>query len=90
MLMTKCEEVARLVSEGLDRKLSFGERLRLKVHHQMCKLCANHSRQILFLHRALEKLCCDNEDSYGSENSAPLSQEAKERIKAKLVDQSRN
>ncbi len=55
-MMLTCKEVSRLVSQGLDRRLGFGERLRLRVHLAICKGCANYSRQMAFLRRAVARL----------------------------------
>ena len=54
--MLSCKEVTRLVSRGLDRELTFGERTSLRVHFVICKGCRNVNRQLAFLRRALKKL----------------------------------
>ena len=54
--MLSCKEVTRLVSQGLDRELSLGERTSLHVHFAICKGCRNVNRQLAFLRRALKKL----------------------------------
>jgi hypothetical protein len=55
-MMLSCKEVTRLVSQGLDRRLGFGERLRLRVHLLICDGCTNFSRQVAFLRRAIHRL----------------------------------
>jgi anti-sigma factor RsiW len=40
-----CKLIARLVSAGLDRDLTAGERLRVRVHLLFCRHCANMERQ---------------------------------------------
>jgi hypothetical protein len=55
MILT-CKEASRLVSQGLDRELGFGERLRLRVHLLICNACTNFSRQLDFLRRAVQRL----------------------------------
>lgn len=47
-----CKEAARLISEGLDRKLSVAERTRLQLHVAVCKACERVTRQLEFLRRA--------------------------------------
>ena len=54
--MLSCKEVTRLVSQGLDRDLAFGERMALRAHFAICQGCRNVSRQLAFLRRALKKL----------------------------------
>ena len=55
-MMLSCKEVTRLVSQGLDRRLGFGERLRLRVHLAICDGCANFRKQMDFLRRAVQRL----------------------------------
>ena len=55
-MMLTCKEASRLVSQGLDRKLGFGERLRLRVHLLICDACANFRRQLDFLRKAVRRL----------------------------------
>ena len=45
-LMMKCEEASRLASAGLDRDLSFSERMGLRFHLAMCKVCRLLANQI--------------------------------------------
>ncbi len=55
-MMPSCKEVTRLVSEGLDRELRFGERVALRVHFMMCKGCRNFEEQMVRLRRAMQDL----------------------------------
>lgn len=55
-MMLSCKEVTRLVSQGLDRRLGFGERLRLRLHLAICDGCANFRRQVLLLRKAMARL----------------------------------
>ena len=54
--MPTCKEVTRLISQGLDRELSFGERTALRVHFVICRGCRNVNRQLAFLRRAMQRL----------------------------------
>jgi len=51
-----CKETTRLVSQGLDRELAFGERVALRVHFAYCLGCRRASRQMHFLRRAVQQL----------------------------------
>ena len=51
-----CKEVTQLVSEGLDRRLGFGERVALRVHLAICRSCTNFNRQMGFLRQAMKHL----------------------------------
>ena len=54
MTVRSCKEVTRLVSQGLDRELAFGERAALLVHFAICQGCRNVNRQLSFLRRAMQ------------------------------------
>ena len=56
MIFPSCKEVSHLVSQGLDRRLGFGERLRLRAHLAICNGCRNFRRQLEFLRTAVRKL----------------------------------
>jgi hypothetical protein len=51
--MLSCKDVSKLLSDGLDRKLRFSERVRLRLHLAMCSACATVERQLGFLREAL-------------------------------------
>jgi hypothetical protein len=51
-----CREASRLVSQGLDRNLGFGERLALRVHLRICDGCDNFKKQVDFLRRTVKQL----------------------------------
>ena len=55
-MMLSCKQVTRLVSQGLDRHMSFSERVRLRVHLAICDGCTNFSKQVAFLREAMAKL----------------------------------
>jgi hypothetical protein len=55
-MMPTCKEVSRLVSLGLDRRLGFVERLRLRVHLAICDGCTNFKKQMEFLRKAVKQL----------------------------------
>jgi hypothetical protein len=61
-MMLTCKDVTRLVSEGLDRRLAFGERLRLRLHLAICAGCDQFSRQMAFLRRAMQRLALHEHD----------------------------
>jgi hypothetical protein len=51
-----CKEAARLMSQGLDRRLGRLERLRLRFHLIVCDGCSNFKKQVDFLRRAVARL----------------------------------
>ena len=56
MKKLSCKEATQLVSQGLDRKLGFGERVALRLHLAICDGCTRFNRQVAFLRRALRGL----------------------------------
>ena len=48
-----CKEASRLLSLGLDRRLTLGERTALRLHLALCDACTNVKAQFDFLRRAL-------------------------------------
>ena len=50
-----CVEITRLASESLDRRLGVAERLRLRLHLQICVLCERYLKQIRFIRDALRR-----------------------------------
>jgi hypothetical protein len=53
--MLTCKEVTHLLSEGQDRKLTVGERLKLEMHMVMCEGCGNFRKQMDFLRAACRR-----------------------------------
>ncbi|HZF18335.1 MAG TPA: zf-HC2 domain-containing protein [Burkholderiales bacterium] len=49
-----CKEASRLISEGMDRRLSVPERIRLRLHVSICDACTRFTSQVAFLRRALK------------------------------------
>jgi len=56
MKLISCKESTRLVSQGLDRELAFGERVALRVHLAYCIGCRRARRQMAFLRRAMQQV----------------------------------
>jgi len=53
--MLTCKETARLVSDGLDRKLSLRQRMNLRLHLMMCGACSAYRRQVETLNRIVRR-----------------------------------
>lgn len=51
-----CKQATALVSQGLDRKLSPGERLTLRLHLLICSACSKFVRQSEFIRRAARRM----------------------------------
>ena len=55
-MLLSCKESARLLSQGMDRELAFGERVMLRLHLAICDGCRNVSGQFKFLRQAVRGL----------------------------------
>lgn len=77
-----CAETARLLSESRDRRLSLRERLSLRLHTTMCRMCHIYGRQL----SALTGIC--DEAAKKAEDCCPgaLSDERKARIRDAMKD----
>lgn len=51
-----CREASHLVSEDLDRRLGWVERIALRIHLAICDGCSKFSKQVAFLRKALQQL----------------------------------
>jgi hypothetical protein len=74
--MFDCRNMSRLLSEGLDRRLRWWERLLLLVHLLGCPPCRRFRRGVLRLHRELPSAPCE----------ARLSPQARQRIARALEE----
>lgn len=80
--MLSCHEVSRLVSESLDRKLPFRQRLGVRLHLMMCRLCSRFLKQMKFLREAAHRLG-EAEDGHNF-SKVVLPSEARERIQSAI------
>ena len=79
--MFNCREVTRLVSESLDRKLPLSQRIGIRIHLFMCKLCPEVKKQMLFIREAMHLF---TRESSPLESDVSLSTETRDRIKLAL------
>jgi len=49
--MMSCQEAAKLISEGKDHPLRFGEKMGLKMHLLFCVLCRGYKKNLDLLSR---------------------------------------
>ena len=79
--MFNCKAVTRMVSESLDRKLPFYQRMGIRMHLLMCKLCSRYQRQLLLLRETIRLQAASSEDI---ESAIVLPPGARERIKRSI------
>jgi predicted anti-sigma-YlaC factor YlaD len=53
--MRSCRDITALVSQGLDKKLSVGERLAIRLHVMMCSRCRNFQSQAQFIRKSAQR-----------------------------------
>lgn len=53
--MLSCREATRLMSQELDRQLSWPERFGLRLHVMICHGCSNFRRQMEFMRKACRR-----------------------------------
>ena len=75
--MMTCKQATALAATYLDAPLTFKQRIELKIHLCMCKLCARYVKQLLFLKTAIQHIDRPLESTH-------LSAEAKQRIKENI------
>ncbi len=92
--MLSCKEISHLVSESLDRKLPFHQRLQVRLHLLMCQFCSRFRKQLLFLRDAARHYLLAGEETeppplylpprLGGDTEGGLSPDARARIKRSL------
>lgn len=84
--MPTCEEVSRLVSESLDRSLSFRERIGLRIHFFMCEFCRRFREQISFIREVLSHYQRAIDDGTAMSPEIALSPGAREKTRSLLSE----
>lgn len=82
-LFLSCLKATEIVEKGLNFKLSWKEKLQLKVHKMMCDACSRYEKQSVFLDKAIEA-GQDFEAGRDIEPATAEIKELKERINKKL------
>jgi hypothetical protein len=55
-MMIPCRSAHALLSQRMDRELELGERLRLRVHLGLCRMCSRVEGQMDLIRAALRRL----------------------------------
>ena len=75
--MLTCKQTARLVSMSYDKRLSWRERLAVRLHLLVCDACRNFARQMRFLREVTRRFAREQPEI---DQRVRLSPEALERI----------
>jgi hypothetical protein len=82
--MLTCKQASELISQSLDQRLSWYNRLKLRMHLSICDACTQFSRQLGRLRAAIK-----NWVSYIEHDDAiQLTAESKSRIASHVADNS--
>ncbi|MDO4228479.1 MAG: hypothetical protein Q4C98_01575 [Capnocytophaga sp.] len=76
-----CKEATFLIEKKLHGRLSFREKIQLKAHLAICKLCAAYNQKAILLHKTLQKYFIQKKTEIDT-NSAES--DFKNRIKERL------
>jgi len=82
--MLTCKQTARLVSEGLDRKLSLWQRMNLRLHLMMCGACSAYRRQVETLNRIVRRRFDESAFDATATDAPACPEQAKRRITESL------
>lgn len=55
-MMKSCQEVSMLVSQSLDERLPWYQRLQVRLHLLLCSACTQFERQVSFIRHACAEL----------------------------------
>jgi hypothetical protein len=83
--MLDCRHASQLLSQSMDRRLSFRQRMMLRFHLMMCDACTQFSRQLRVLRSAIGQLG----RRMAHDESQALPTQARERIAAAVAIQAR-
>ena len=77
-MMLSCEESSFLVSKSLEQKLTFKERINLRMHLLSCKFCLRYMKDI----KVLDDYLKSNHKKYSHHQ---LNRDEKERIESAVL-----
>jgi len=82
--MLNCRQVTRLVSQSLDAKLSWHQRLAMRVHLLYCVWCRRYATQVQFLRKATRELAAEAIDISAPKLSVGAKVQMRKRLQAAL------
>lgn len=54
--MLSCKDASRLISQSLDRRLTWRERFGLRVHLMICDVCSRFRKQVELIRAAVQRM----------------------------------
>jgi hypothetical protein len=80
-----CKQMAPVMSESLERRLTLRERAALKLHLWVCVWCVWYLEQLRTMRSALRARAAHEQSADEAESAVKLSEEARERIRRALA-----
>jgi hypothetical protein len=81
----KCREMVRILSQSMDKPMSLTMRIKKRLHFLICCWCQRYEEQLRYIHETARQFQEHADDA----SSAPFPEDAKERIKQRLAENSR-
>ncbi|MFZ0712197.1 MAG: hypothetical protein WAM53_19310 [Terrimicrobiaceae bacterium] len=78
----KCPEVVRILSQGMDKKLSLRMRMLLRAHYLICRWCQRYAEHL----RYLRLFCRRSPEEISNLEVLRMPPNARDRIKRSLED----
>jgi predicted anti-sigma-YlaC factor YlaD len=78
--MLSCKQTSLLVSQSLDRRLRWRERMAVRMHLWICVYCRRFTQQLALIRRMMQPW----QDQATAQSEVALSQAARERIAQQL------
>jgi Putative zinc-finger len=82
MSLFSCKDTVSLASAALDRELTIGQRVALRVHLLMCPCCTRFHQHLEFLRNAARRL--EGQATAGDVEQTNLSPQARDRMQRAL------
>ena len=79
--MLSCRQVSRLVSQSMEARLPWYQRVGVRFHLLYCVWCRRYAAQLQFLRKAAKVL-----DTGAADATPALSAEAKEKMRQRLAE----
>ncbi len=54
--LDSCKKASKLASDACERRLTFTEWLRMRLHMAMCASCRNYEKEIRLIHDTLKRI----------------------------------
>jgi len=84
--MLNCRQVTRLVSQSMEVRLPWYQRVGVRFHLLYCIWCRRYASQVQFLRKAAKGLVIETQNA----STAKLSPDAKEQLRKRLEEALKN